>query len=190
MQHVVVYDSQTSSLQDPGQALFQFPCIFFQAQMFTYSQMSWFLHVVAGRAVECAQTLAQASLHPVCIVTGGFQRFSALYPFLRTEKILYTVTVTQHLGFHTLIITPVTCIFVLQVDETTNPKMQHTQLIPTGLQINHFIYFWIISGAGKHEDISSGGHSRTAVHGQPRTKHGLWDPQGPENQCCSLHLRD
>lgn len=56
----------------------------------------WFLTVTAGRAVECAQALAKASLHPVHVVRGGFQRFSALYPFLRTEKIIYTVTVIKH----------------------------------------------------------------------------------------------
>ncbi|XP_037323594.2 serine/threonine/tyrosine-interacting-like protein 1 isoform X1 [Pungitius pungitius] len=67
MQHVVVYDSNTTFLQ--GQ----------------------------GRAVECAQELAKASLSPVLIVRGGFQRFSALYPFLCTEKILYTVTELENL---------------------------------------------------------------------------------------------
>lgn len=52
--------------------------------------------MTAGRAVECAQALAKASFHPVHVVRGGFQRFSALYPFLRTEKIIYTVTVIKH----------------------------------------------------------------------------------------------
>ncbi|XP_071783088.1 serine/threonine/tyrosine-interacting-like protein 1 [Centroberyx gerrardi] len=61
MQYIVVYDSDTSSLQ--GQ----------------------------GGAVECAQTLAKASLYPIHIVKGGYQKFSALYPFLRTVKIMYTI---------------------------------------------------------------------------------------------------
>ncbi|XP_062288540.1 serine/threonine/tyrosine-interacting-like protein 1 [Scomber scombrus] len=61
MQHVVIYDSNTSCSQEQG------------------------------RAVQCAQALAKVSLYPVHIVTGGFQRFSALYPFLRTEKIIYTI---------------------------------------------------------------------------------------------------
>lgn len=52
--------------------------------------------VIAGRAVECAQVFAEASLHPVKIVRGGFQRFTALYTFLRTEKILYTITVKKN----------------------------------------------------------------------------------------------
>lgn len=61
MQHVVIYDGDTSCIQEQG------------------------------RAVECAQSLAKVSLYPVRIVKGGFQRFSALYPFLRTEKIIYTI---------------------------------------------------------------------------------------------------
>ncbi|XP_013132099.2 serine/threonine/tyrosine-interacting-like protein 1 isoform X2 [Oreochromis niloticus] len=60
MQHVVVYDNNTSSLQEQG------------------------------RATACAQVFAKASLNPVKILRGGFQRFSAQYPFLRTEKILNT----------------------------------------------------------------------------------------------------
>ncbi|XP_044077668.1 serine/threonine/tyrosine-interacting-like protein 1 [Siniperca chuatsi] len=67
VQHVVVYDSNTSCLQEQG------------------------------RAVECAQALAKASLYPVHIVRGGFQRFSALYPFLRTEKIIYTIMELENL---------------------------------------------------------------------------------------------
>ncbi|XP_019942140.2 serine/threonine/tyrosine-interacting-like protein 1 isoform X1 [Paralichthys olivaceus] len=67
MQHVVVYDSNTSCLQENG------------------------------RAAECAQVLAQASLCPVNIIRGGFQRFSALYPFLRTEKMMYTIMELENL---------------------------------------------------------------------------------------------
>ncbi|XP_074466554.1 serine/threonine/tyrosine-interacting-like protein 1 [Sebastes fasciatus] len=67
MQHVVVYDSNTSCLQEQG------------------------------RAVGCARALAKVSLCPVQIVRGGFQRFSALYPFLRTEKILYAVMEVENL---------------------------------------------------------------------------------------------
>uniref|UniRef100_A0A3Q3X2U5 Tyrosine-protein phosphatase domain-containing protein n=1 Tax=Mola mola TaxID=94237 RepID=A0A3Q3X2U5_MOLML len=67
MQHVWVYDSNSSCLQQPG------------------------------RAAECAQAFARASLAPVHIVRGGFERFSALYPFLRTQKIIYTVTELENL---------------------------------------------------------------------------------------------
>ncbi|XP_030294461.1 serine/threonine/tyrosine-interacting-like protein 1 isoform X2 [Sparus aurata] len=70
MRHMVVYDSNTSCLQEQG------------------------------RAVECAQALAKASLHPVHIVRGGFQRFSALYHFLRTEKIIYTIMELESLKIY------------------------------------------------------------------------------------------
>ncbi|KAM9729062.1 serine/threonine/tyrosine-interacting-like protein 1 [Menidia menidia] len=70
MQYVVVYDSKTSSLDEPG------------------------------RAVDCANVLAKASLSPVHLVKGGFQRFSALYPFLRTAKILYTITDLENLKIY------------------------------------------------------------------------------------------
>ncbi|XP_034539974.1 serine/threonine/tyrosine-interacting-like protein 1 [Notolabrus celidotus] len=67
MQHVVVYDGNTSCLEEQG------------------------------RAVQCAQMFTKASLHPVKIVRGGFQRFSAMYNFLRTDKILYTVMELENL---------------------------------------------------------------------------------------------
>ncbi|XP_030602986.1 serine/threonine/tyrosine-interacting-like protein 1 isoform X3 [Archocentrus centrarchus] len=70
MQHVVVYDSSTSCTQEQG------------------------------RAVGCAQVLAKASLNPVHIVRGGFHRFSALYPFLRTEKILNTIMELENLKIY------------------------------------------------------------------------------------------
>ncbi|KAM8834984.1 serine/threonine/tyrosine-interacting-like protein 1 [Synchiropus picturatus] len=61
MQHVVVYDGNTSSLQQQG------------------------------KAMACARVLANETIYPVHILKGGFERFSALYSFLRTEKILYTI---------------------------------------------------------------------------------------------------
>ncbi|XP_040007040.1 serine/threonine/tyrosine-interacting-like protein 1 isoform X2 [Xiphias gladius] len=70
VQHVAVYDSDTSCLQEQG------------------------------RAVACAQALAKASLYPVHIVRGGFQRFSALYPFLSTEKVTYTITELENLKIY------------------------------------------------------------------------------------------
>uniref|UniRef100_A0A3Q1H2A8 Serine/threonine/tyrosine interacting-like 1 n=1 Tax=Acanthochromis polyacanthus TaxID=80966 RepID=A0A3Q1H2A8_9TELE len=76
MHYVVVYDSNTSCLQEQG------------------------------RAVDCAQTLAKASLHPVHIVRGGFEKFSALYPFLRTEKILYTIMELENLKVYPVEIIP------------------------------------------------------------------------------------
>ncbi|XP_047463279.1 serine/threonine/tyrosine-interacting-like protein 1 [Mugil cephalus] len=70
MHHVVVYDSNTNCLEE------------------------------RGRAADCAQVLAERSLFPVRIVRGGFEKFSALYPFLRTEKILYTIMELENLKIY------------------------------------------------------------------------------------------
>ncbi|KAH9503170.1 Serine/threonine/tyrosine-interacting-like protein 1 [Bulinus truncatus] len=59
--HVVVYDSNTAVLN------------------------------VLSPASECAKLLWEAgSRNPVMILKGGYEDFSALYPFLRTQKIIYT----------------------------------------------------------------------------------------------------
>ncbi|CAL1534493.1 unnamed protein product [Lymnaea stagnalis] len=59
--HVVVYDSNASS------------------------------HTEESPATECAQLLWNSgSRNPVMILKGGYEEFSALYPFLRTQKIIFT----------------------------------------------------------------------------------------------------
>uniref|UniRef100_A0A8C6UIF0 Rhodanese domain-containing protein n=1 Tax=Neogobius melanostomus TaxID=47308 RepID=A0A8C6UIF0_9GOBI len=45
----------------------------------------------SGRAHQCAKMVSKSSLCVVHILRGGFEKFSALYPFLRTEKIMYTI---------------------------------------------------------------------------------------------------
>ncbi|RXM94693.1 Serine/threonine/tyrosine-interacting-like protein 1 [Acipenser ruthenus] len=42
-----------------------------------------------GPAFQCAQVLQEASRHPIRILNGGYEAFSAHYPFFRTQKILY-----------------------------------------------------------------------------------------------------
>ncbi|XP_055861615.1 serine/threonine/tyrosine-interacting-like protein 1 isoform X1 [Biomphalaria glabrata] len=59
--HVVVYDSNTSAL------------------------------TVSTPALDCANLLWKTgSRNPVMILKGGYEEFSALYPFLRTQKIIFT----------------------------------------------------------------------------------------------------
>ncbi|XP_037544175.1 serine/threonine/tyrosine-interacting-like protein 1 [Nematolebias whitei] len=70
MQRIVVYDSNTSCLWEKG------------------------------RAMHCAQALAKFSLYPVHILKGGFRRFAALYPFLMTKKILYTITELENVPIY------------------------------------------------------------------------------------------
>lgn len=60
-QHVVVYDSTTSSLKDKN-----------------------------SMALSCAKLMwDMGSKNPIKIIKGGYQEFSALYPYLRTQKIIY-----------------------------------------------------------------------------------------------------
>lgn len=43
----------------------------------------------AGTAIQCARVLEQFTRHRVCILKGGYERFSACYHFLRTQKIFW-----------------------------------------------------------------------------------------------------
>ncbi|XP_046841519.1 serine/threonine/tyrosine-interacting-like protein 1 isoform X2 [Xenia sp. Carnegie-2017] len=61
-QYCIVYDSRTDSIHDIGS-----PAV-------SYARMLW----------------DKGSRNPVIIIKGGYERFSALYPFLRTQKIIYT----------------------------------------------------------------------------------------------------
>ncbi|CAH1801705.1 unnamed protein product [Owenia fusiformis] len=59
-QHVIVYDGNTRSLKEESDA------------------------------ISCSKIMSEmGSRHPVKILRGGYEDFSALYPFLRTQKILF-----------------------------------------------------------------------------------------------------
>uniref|UniRef100_A0A672GKN0 Serine/threonine/tyrosine interacting-like 1 n=1 Tax=Salarias fasciatus TaxID=181472 RepID=A0A672GKN0_SALFA len=61
---------------------------------------------VQDGAALCARVLEKMSLNPVLILRGGFQRFSAMYTFLRTEKILYTMTELENLKVYPVEVIP------------------------------------------------------------------------------------
>ncbi|XP_053864396.1 serine/threonine/tyrosine-interacting-like protein 1 isoform X2 [Malaclemys terrapin pileata] len=42
-----------------------------------------------GAAIQCARVLEQFTRHPVRILKGGYERFTACYHFLRTQKIFW-----------------------------------------------------------------------------------------------------
>ncbi|XP_075445964.1 serine/threonine/tyrosine-interacting-like protein 1 isoform X2 [Ascaphus truei] len=42
-----------------------------------------------GPAIQCAQTMAQVSRHPVIVLKGGYVRFSSYYHFFRTQKVFW-----------------------------------------------------------------------------------------------------
>ena len=76
--NIVVYDGRTKSTQNPNSA-----------------------------AVKCADYLwGLGSKYPVQILKGGFEEFSALYPFLRTQKILYTAKEMRLLKLYPLEVIP------------------------------------------------------------------------------------
>ncbi|XP_069471042.1 serine/threonine/tyrosine-interacting-like protein 1 isoform X2 [Ambystoma mexicanum] len=60
MKYCVVYDSNTNSLVDDTQP-----------------------------AIQCAQVLQEVSRLPIRILMGGYERFTALYHFFRTQKVLW-----------------------------------------------------------------------------------------------------
>ncbi|XP_042588849.1 serine/threonine/tyrosine-interacting-like protein 1 [Cyprinus carpio] len=57
MRYIIVYDSSTYSLSD------------------------------SGPAIDCADSIEESSQFPVQILSGGDEKFSALYPFLRTPEL-------------------------------------------------------------------------------------------------------
>uniref|UniRef100_A0A3P9PKJ2 Serine/threonine/tyrosine interacting-like 1 n=1 Tax=Poecilia reticulata TaxID=8081 RepID=A0A3P9PKJ2_POERE len=77
MQNVVIYDATTRSLEEE-----------------------------AGRAIDCAQELGKSYYRPIKILAGGYRLFSAIYPFLRTHKILYNIWELENLKLYPLEIIP------------------------------------------------------------------------------------
>ncbi|XP_058644867.1 serine/threonine/tyrosine-interacting-like protein 1 isoform X2 [Onychostoma macrolepis] len=76
MRYIIVYDSSTHSLSD------------------------------SGAAIDCADSIEKSSQFPVQILIGGYERFSALYPFLRTQKILYNIRELESLNPYPVEILP------------------------------------------------------------------------------------
>ncbi|XP_043996620.1 serine/threonine/tyrosine-interacting-like protein 1 [Gambusia affinis] len=77
MQNVVIYDATTRSLEEEN-----------------------------SRAIDCARELGKSYYRPIQILTGGYRLFSAVYPFLRTEKIFYTIWELENLRLYPLEIIP------------------------------------------------------------------------------------
>ncbi|XP_070340521.1 serine/threonine/tyrosine-interacting-like protein 1 isoform X5 [Equus asinus] len=44
---------------------------------------------VLGAAIKCGKALTHLTRHPVRILKGGYERFSAMYHFFRTQKIIW-----------------------------------------------------------------------------------------------------
>ncbi|NXW59693.1 STYL1 protein, partial [Eurystomus gularis] len=87
VRYCVVYDCETSSLdccddeEEKEEKVHAKPAL---ASGFLVSPDAG-----EGTAVQHARSLEQFTRHPVLILRGGYKRFSASYPFLRTQKILW-----------------------------------------------------------------------------------------------------
>ncbi|XP_075761064.1 serine/threonine/tyrosine-interacting-like protein 1 isoform X3 [Pelodiscus sinensis] len=73
VKYCVVYDGKTSSLDDP----------YYDGSVEDVKDAE------EGAATQCARVLEQFTRHPVLILKGGYERFTACYHFLRTQKIFW-----------------------------------------------------------------------------------------------------
>lgn len=48
-----------------------------------------------GAAIACGKAIAHLTRHPVQILRGGYESFSAMYHFFRTQKIIWMPQVRQ-----------------------------------------------------------------------------------------------
>ncbi|NXJ11769.1 STYL1 protein, partial [Odontophorus gujanensis] len=78
VRYCVVYDCETSSLEEEGTE---------KGTRGSSSLLS--LDAEEGAAARHARSLQQFTRHPVLVLRGGYKRFSACYHFLRTQKILW-----------------------------------------------------------------------------------------------------
>jgi serine/threonine/tyrosine-interacting-like protein 1 len=77
---IVVYDGHTTSLKENSKA-------------FRQDQLNFFLKInslFVGDAVNYAKLLVESgSKNTVKVLKGGYELFSRMYPFLRTQQIIY-----------------------------------------------------------------------------------------------------
>ncbi|XP_050785084.1 serine/threonine/tyrosine-interacting-like protein 1 isoform X3 [Gopherus flavomarginatus] len=76
VKYCVVYDSKTSSLDDIYDDDYE-------------EKEEDEKDAEVGAAIQCARVLEQFTCHPVRILKGGYERFTACYHFLRTQKIFW-----------------------------------------------------------------------------------------------------
>ncbi len=88
MRYIIVYDSSTHSLSDSGKTLPFLTCCEHLCKHPIYMYV-----FLIGPAIDCADSIEKSSQFPLQILSGGYEKFSALYPFLRTQKILYSIRV-------------------------------------------------------------------------------------------------
>ncbi|XP_067561959.1 serine/threonine/tyrosine-interacting-like protein 1 isoform X3 [Pseudorca crassidens] len=78
VEHCVVYDNNTSSLN-----------VILKGDNDDDNADEGDQGIVLGAAVECGRTLTHLARHPIRILRGGYESFSAMYHFFRTQKIIW-----------------------------------------------------------------------------------------------------
>ncbi|XP_033282254.1 serine/threonine/tyrosine-interacting-like protein 1 isoform X4 [Orcinus orca] len=78
VEHCVVYDNNTSSLN-----------VILKGDNDDDNTDEGDQGIVLGAAVECGRTLTHLARHPIRILRGGYESFSAMYHFFRTQKIIW-----------------------------------------------------------------------------------------------------
>ncbi|XP_061257937.1 serine/threonine/tyrosine-interacting-like protein 1 isoform X4 [Bos javanicus] len=108
VEYCVVYDNNTISLElmlkddstDDGKhstrtlhlSWIVLPCNSMETKRKSWSlqtKISLLGGIVLGAAVECGRALTHLTHHPVLILRGGYELFSAMYHFFRTQKIIW-----------------------------------------------------------------------------------------------------
>ncbi|XP_075761065.1 serine/threonine/tyrosine-interacting-like protein 1 isoform X4 [Pelodiscus sinensis] len=92
VKYCVVYDGKTSSLDDPyydGSVEDVKGTKPVSVISGSESSSSCSQNAEEGAATQCARVLEQFTRHPVLILKGGYERFTACYHFLRTQKIFW-----------------------------------------------------------------------------------------------------
>ncbi|XP_033620771.1 serine/threonine/tyrosine-interacting-like protein 1 isoform X5 [Fukomys damarensis] len=79
--------------------------------------------LVSGAAVEYGRILTQLTHHPVYILRGGYERFSGLYHFFRTQKIIWMPQELDAFQPYPIEIIPGK-IFLGDFSQACNPKVQ------------------------------------------------------------------
>ncbi|KAM6156940.1 serine/threonine/tyrosine-interacting-like protein 1 isoform 1-T1 [Erethizon dorsatum] len=115
VKHCVVYDSKTSSMEMSVKDA--------TSDEEEDNEDNSNKHLVPGAAVEFGKILTQFTHHPVCILRGGYERFSGLYHFFRTQKIIWMPQELDAFQPYPIEIMPGK-IFLGDFSQACNPKVQ------------------------------------------------------------------
>lgn len=91
--------------------------------------------LVAGAAIECGRAMTHLTRHPVRILKGGYERFSAIYHFFRTQKIIWMPQELDEFQPYPVEIVPGK-IYLGNFVQACNPKIQKDLKIKAHVNIS------------------------------------------------------